>query len=165
MKNTATIAICHLVVLKTYVDISEPYAPMSCCYSAEGSLAARPWILKSTSTGQNLLLGLVPNCARRSGRSVERDRVPAEERWDQGRVVLGIPSRDVPRVQTPGACGCAGRLQEQAQSPPRAHLAADTHGCALLCCAVLCSAVPCCAGRPLRAPACWAGSAAITSAA
>lgn len=32
MKNAATIAICHLVVLRTYVGVAEPYAlGPACC--------------------------------------------------------------------------------------------------------------------------------------
>lgn len=42
MKNTATIAICHLVVLKTYVGGSEPYAPMSCLLQRGGKLSDAP---------------------------------------------------------------------------------------------------------------------------
>lgn len=173
MKNTATIAICHLVVLKTYVDVSEPYAPMSCLLQCGGKLSDAPinpqkhkhwpkpptWAdakLTAAGTGRcagGVCLGARPQaagvrpCLRMNGGTT-------------GRVcflVGGHQAGLLLRVQTPCACCCAGCPQEQAPSSPPAH--PTNHGRTWPCRAVLCHQVP------LVPPACWAGATAITSAA
>lgn len=177
MKNTATIAICHLVVLKTYVGVSEPYAPMSCLLQCRGKLSDAPinpqkhkhwpkpptWAdakLTAAGTGRcagGVCLGAWPQAAG-VGRCLRMNG------GTMGRVCFLVGGHQVGlllRVQTPCVCCCAGCPQEQAPRSPPAHPTTVTHGHTVPCCATRSPRCHLLAGQEPQPSPLWHGGAHV----